>query len=120
MKGDAMDASERLALTALCEELPELRAECARQTAARRLLLARIEAEAQARRPILDLLADLLGAEPDSAVRALGTGLPGAGPGQADEEQFVCPDNACARVAYTLPAGPAPRCRVTGTSMVQT
>lgn len=119
MKGDAVDASERLALTAFCEELPEIRAECARQTASRQLLLARIEAEAQARRPILDLLVDLLGSEPDSVTRALGAGLPGAGPGQADEEQFVCPDNACARVAYALPAGPAPRCRVTGTPMVR-
>ncbi|HEY0695641.1 MAG TPA: hypothetical protein VGD71_42215 [Kribbella sp.] len=60
MKGDAVDASDRLALTAFCEELPELRAECARQTAARRQLVAQIEAEAQARRPILGLLVERL------------------------------------------------------------
>ncbi|MGW0201127.1 hypothetical protein [Nonomuraea sp. NPDC003201] len=119
MKGDAVNTSERLALTVFCEELPELRSECARQTAARQLLLAHIEAEAKARRPILGLLAELLGADPDSSARALGAGLPGSSPGQADEEQFVCPDSACARVAFTVPAGPAPRCRVTGEPMVR-
>ncbi|TYB57674.1 hypothetical protein FXF51_39970 [Nonomuraea sp. PA05] len=114
-----MDASERLALATLCEELPELRAECARQSAARQALLARVESEAQARRPVLGLLAELLGTGPDGAVRALGTALPGSGPGQADEERFGCPDRACVRVAFTLPAGPAPRCRVTGEPMAR-
>ncbi|MEU4218776.1 hypothetical protein [Actinoplanes sp. NPDC026623] len=114
-----MESSERLALTAFCEELPDLRAECARQGADQRRQLARIEGEAQARRPILMLLADLLDAEPEHAVRALAAGLPGAGPGRADEENFVCPDGACARVAHTDPAGPVPRCGVIGRPMVR-
>jgi hypothetical protein len=114
-----MDSSEQLALAAFCEELPDLRAECARQGADRRRQLAHIETEAQARRPILPLLAVLLDARPEHTVRALAAGLPGAGPGQADEESFVCPDGACARVAYTVPAGPVPRCRVIGRPMVR-
>lgn len=114
-----MDSSERLALAALCEELPDLRAECARQGADQSGRLARIEAEARARRPILTLLAALLDAEPDEAQRQLGAGLPGSGPGHADEESFVCPDGACARVAHTVPAGPVPRCRVIGRPMVR-
>lgn len=119
MKGDAVNVSERSALAAFCEELPQLRAECAYQPVARRLLLACIEAEARARRPILGLLSELLGASPDSTVRTLSVGLPGSGPGQADEEQFVCPDDACARVALTIPAGPVPRCHVTGKPMAR-
>jgi hypothetical protein len=114
-----VESSERLALAALCEELPNLRTECARQGAEQLQQLARIETEAQARRPILALLAVLLNAEPEQAVRALGAGLPGAGPGRADEESFGCPDGACARVACTVPAGPVPRCRVTGRPMVR-
>ena len=114
-----MESSERLALTAFCEELPELRAECARQGADQRRQLARIETEAQARRPILALLAALLDAAPDRTVRTLAAGLPGAGPGLADEESFTCPDGACSRTAYTVPAGPVPRCRVTGRPMVR-
>jgi hypothetical protein len=114
-----VESSERLALAAFCEELQDLRTECARQGADQLQQLARIETEAQARRPILVLLAVLLNAKPEHAVRALGAGLPGAGPGQADEESFVCPDGACARVAYTVPAGPVPRCRVTGRLMAR-
>ncbi|MGW1720426.1 hypothetical protein [Streptomyces sp. NPDC002156] len=111
--------SERDVLTTFCEELAELRQECARQPEHRRLLLARIEAEARARRPILDLLGELLGTASDDTVRSLGTGLPGAGPGRADEEQFACPDQACARIAFTVPAGPVPRCRITGDPMIR-
>lgn len=114
-----MDASERYALTAFCEELADLRQECARQPEQRRLLLARIEAEAQARRPILELLGELLGTTSDDTVRSLGTGLPSAGPGRADEERFACPDHACARIAFTVPAGPIPRCRITGEPMIR-
>jgi hypothetical protein len=109
-----VDPAERIALTALCAELPELRAECARQPADRGRLLDRVEAEARARRPITALLEQLLGAPPDETARSLSSRLPGAGPGRADEELFGCPDGSCDRLATTDPAGPAPRCPLTG------
>ena len=109
-----MDAPERLALTTLCSELAELRRECAQQPEPRHRLLARIEEEAAARRPILPLLERLLGVDGTDTMRAVGVGLPGAGPGQADEETFGCPDGACDRIAGTTPAGPIPRCLLTG------
>ncbi|GAA3433781.1 hypothetical protein [Kutzneria kofuensis] len=112
-----MDAQERLALTTLCCELAELRRECAEQPERRQRLLARIEAEAAARRPILPLLAELLGVDGEETLRTAGAGLPGAGPGQADEESFACPDGACDRVEGTTPAGPIPRCLLTGRPM---
>ncbi|SDD55465.1 hypothetical protein [Actinokineospora iranica] len=112
-----MDLAERHALTALCAELDELRAECARQPHERQRALARLEAAARARLPILALLAELLGSSLDETVRTLASGLPGAGPGQADEERFCCPDGACDRVSLTAPAGPVPRCTVTGQPM---
>lgn len=112
-----MDAAEREALTLLCAELPALREECARHSEQHTRLLARIEAEAAARRPILGLLATLLGTTGQETRHALGAGLPGAGGGRADEERFGCPDGACARVATTAPAGPVPRCAVTGRTM---
>lgn len=112
-----MDAAERLALATLCGELAGLRIECAHQPAKRQDLLARIEAEAKARRPILGLLAELLGMDMGDTTRALGAQLPGIGPGRADEERFSCPDGACDRVATTRPAGPVPRCLVTDQPM---
>jgi hypothetical protein len=115
---DRLDPAERLALTALCDELPELRRECALQPANKQqLLLSRIEAEARARRPILALLGELLGTSGTDTVRGLSTSLPGAGSGRADEEHFGCPDGACDRVASTVPAGPVPRCLITGLPM---
>lgn len=104
-----VDPAERAALTMVCAELAELRAECARQPVRHQQLLAQIEARARERRPILDHLRQLLGASPEE-LRALSSGLPGLGPGQADEEHFGCPDAACDRVCATLPAGPVPRC----------
>jgi hypothetical protein len=112
-----VEASERLALTALCAELPELRAECQRQPEHRKHLLARIEAEARARRPIGALLGELLGTDSEETVRSLSSGLPGTGAGQADEETFGCPDGACDHQRATTPAGPIPRCPVTGQAM---
>lgn len=114
-----MDAAERLALTALCEELTTLRSEVARHGEAKRNLLARIEGEAAAGRPILELLGRLLGADGTTAVRTLSSGLPGAGPGQADDERFGCPAGRCDRVATAAPAGPVPRCLVTRGAMVR-
>ncbi|SEP20290.1 hypothetical protein [Amycolatopsis saalfeldensis] len=110
-----MDPAERSALTALCAELPELRAECARRPEPARVL-AVIEAEARARRPITALLEQLLGTPSDETVRqrSLSSRLPGSGPGRADEERFGCPDGACDRLAAAEPAGPVPRCPLTG------
>lgn len=110
-----MDEEER-ALTALCDQLLALRAECG-HSAARRELLARIEDEARDRRPILGLLAQLLGTDPAAVSRQIVT-LPGLGPGHANEEQFGCPDGACRRTATTTPAGPIPRCALTSRYMI--
>ena len=108
-----MEEDEQEALSAVCEELPGLREEISRHSDERSRLLARIETEAAARHPILPLLAELLGTNTEGTRQALGAGLPGAGAGHADEEQFVCPDGACNRTAKALPAGPAPSCWVT-------
>lgn len=105
---------ERQALTALCSEVGALRAECAQQPEHKQRLLARIEAEAAARRPIHGLLGELLETEGSGTTRALSTGLPGAGAGQADEERLGCPDRACDRICEPLPAGPVPQCELTG------
>ncbi len=112
------DTAERLALGALCEELRALRRECAAQPEEKRLLLARIEAAARERRPILALLGELLGTSGADAVRGLGAGLPGTGSGRADEESFSCPDGACERITLTVPAGPIPRCLLTDLPMI--
>ncbi|AUA08330.1 MULTISPECIES: hypothetical protein [Streptomyces] len=112
------DTAERLALAALCDELRELRRECAVQTEEKRLLLSRIEAEARERRPILALLDQLLGTSGADTVRGLSSGLPGAGSGRADEETFACPDGACDRVVHAVPAGPIPRCELTGLPLI--
>jgi phosphomevalonate kinase len=111
----AVERAEKLALSGLCEELPGLRDECSKQPEKVRRLLARIEEEAKARRPFLDLLGELLGT-PEEA-RGLSAGLPGAGAGRADEEWFSCPDGACERRSQAIPAGPVPRCVVLGRAM---
>lgn len=103
----------------VCAQLPELRAECGLQPEHRQQLLARIETEARARRPILELLGQLLGAGRDDTRQMLSGGLPGLGPGRADEESFGCPDAACDRVCTTLPAGPIPRCDLTDRPMIR-
>ena len=105
-----MDSAERLALTALCAELPELREECRLQPEAVQTLLAQVEDRARARLPILALLGELLDVD---TVRSLATALPGTGPGRADEERFTCPDGACDHVRTTAPAGPVPVCPLT-------
>ena len=107
---------ERLWLGRLCEELPTLREGCTALGEKEQRLLALIEAEARARRPVTALLRELVGQD---VVRGLNTGLPGAGPGRADDEQFGCPDGACDRLAYTVPAGPVPQCLVTGRPMTR-
>lgn len=112
-----MDAQERAALGRLCAELPDLSDECARQPAAQQALLERIEQRARNRRPVAELFAELLGRDPESVRGLLGSGLPGQGTGRANEERFGCPDGACDRRAATTPAGPLPRCHVTGTPM---
>lgn len=112
-----MDEAERAVLTVLCESLDELRTECARWPEERQQLLARIETEARARRPILALVAELLGSSQQETRQMTSGGLPGFGPGQADEETFGCPDRACDHTATTVPAGSAPRCVLTGIPM---
>jgi hypothetical protein len=117
MDEELVATAERLALKVLCEDLPALRLECAAQPEYKRRLLARIEAAACAREPVLTLLGELLGTSATDTVRGLNTGLPGVGSGRADEERFGCPDGACDRVARTVPAGPVPRCLITGLPM---
>lgn len=103
-------------LALFCEDLPRLREECAQDVELERQL-GHIVAEARARRPIAALLEELLGTGPDGAVRALSSGLPGSGPGWADEEQYGCPDHACTQVRRPPPAGRVPRCSLTGRPM---
>lgn len=111
-----MDTVERQALTMLCAELVALREECARLPVERQRLLAQIESEARARRPIVGLLSQLLGVDRGM----LAGGLPGFSSGRAyEEEPFSCPDRACDRVCARLPAGPVPRCLLTGVPMEQ-
>ncbi|HEX3790659.1 MAG TPA: hypothetical protein VHW44_22540 [Pseudonocardiaceae bacterium] len=112
-----MDEAEQQALAALCEELVNLRTECAHWPEEKAALLRMIENEATARRPIYDLLSRLLGGDPltetDRSSR-LTTGLVGASGGTAGEERFGCPDGACSRSVRPVPAGPVPRCNLTG------
>ncbi|MCZ4125700.1 hypothetical protein O3X23_41115 [Streptomyces sp. H39-S7] len=113
-----MEAAERRALGDLCRELPWLRREWAFLTVESRSLLERIEEEARARRPILHLLHELLGTDRAESRQALSAALPGAGPGQAVEERFLCPDGACDRKASSPhPAGPVPRCALVNQPM---
>ena len=111
-----MDPAERLALTTLCAELDELRAECRLQPEPVQALLGRVERQARARQPILALLTELLDAD---TVRSLATGLPGTGPGRAHEERFTCPDGACDHVRAAPPAGPVPVCPLTAQPMAR-
>jgi hypothetical protein len=113
-----VEPQERAALTVVCAELTELRAESARLPELRRRLLAEIETRARQRQPIVDLLRQLLGVN-GQQVRSLSSGLPGTGPGQADEEVFGCPDGACDRLGTTTPAGPVPRCPLTSRPMAR-
>lgn len=102
----------------VCTELPALRAECDRQPGRVRQLLVQIEARARERRPILELVRRLVGTDHEE-LRELSSGLPGFGPGQADEEIFGCPDGACDRRCTGLPGGPVPRCSLTGQPMTR-
>lgn len=112
-----MASDERLALTSLCIEWVQLSAERAHLPVEKQELLDRIRRQAEVRGPILPLLEQLLGASQIEALRSLGSGLPGVGPGRADEEQFTCPDDACDRVVVPEPGGAVPRCSVTNLSM---
>jgi hypothetical protein len=119
-RAEAVDRAERDALTILCEDLPALRLECAAQSERHVRLLARIEQAAAARRPVLVLLAELVGGAPEEVLedhRLAATGLPGAGGGRADDEVFGCPDGACDHTARTVPAGAPPQCLLTGRQM---
>lgn len=113
-----MDPEERATLTMVCAEITELRAESAHQSEPRQRLLAEIETRARQRQPITDLLRQVLGVS-NQELRSLSSGLPGTGPGQADEEVFGCPDSACDRLCTTTPAGPVPRCPLTGQPMAR-
>jgi hypothetical protein len=117
VKVERMEQDERAVLAIVCEELPSLRAEVGRHSAERSRLFTRIEAEAAARRPIMPLLAELLGTSREDTRQALGAGLPGTGPGRPADELFKCPDGACDRKATAVPAGPVPTCWVTGQAM---
>jgi hypothetical protein len=107
---------ERAALAKLCDQLPRLRAEIARHPVATQQLLAHIEAQARAGQPVRALLADLLPVDQSGVTRQLET-LPSLGPGRPSEERFGCPDGLCDREATTTPAGPLPRCWLTGRFM---
>lgn len=112
-----MDDAERQALAMLCEELASLRAECAHWPEDKAALLRLIENEVSAHRPIHDLLTRLLGTDPlaeTSRSSRLSTGLIGGSGGIANEERFGCPDGACSRNVRPAPAGPLPRCTLTG------
>lgn len=113
----AVDEQERALLTQLCDQLPALRAEAGHSPSAARLL-ALIEANARAHQPFLDLLAELLNADPTAVSRQFGA-LPGIGQGRANVERFGCPDGSCDRMAGTVPAGPIPVCPLTGRAMVR-
>jgi hypothetical protein len=107
---------ERQALATLCKHLPRLRAEIAAHPAASRELLARIEERARADEPVVNLLAELFPAGQTGVSRGLEP-LPSLGPGQASRERFRCPDGRCDREETTTPAGPLPRCWLSGRFM---
>jgi hypothetical protein len=120
VRGQDVDQAEREALTILCQELPTLRVDCAKFSERHVRLLARVEEEAAARRPVLDLLAELLGGTRNEVLeehRSAATGLPGTGGGRADDEVFGCPDDACGHQTRTVPAGTPPRCSLTRREM---
>jgi hypothetical protein len=110
-KGERVDdAEERAALRSVCLELPELLAERKQLPAEGQALVDRVRAEATARRPVLALLAELVGNSQAETVRSLSAGLSGVGPGRPDEERFVCPDDACDREDRPEPGDPVARC----------
>jgi hypothetical protein len=112
-----MALSERRALTLLCQDLDELRAELARPDHPPELLAALEELIAAARtdRKIAKRLSRLIGPLA-SEYRSVGP-LPGLSPGHANRELFGCPDGRCDLVRTTVPAGPLPRCRVLDQAM---
>lgn len=112
-----MHDDERAVLASLCGQLPELRREMARFPAAVQQLLADIETEARAGRPIRGLLSEL-SIDPDENTRQHSP-LPGVGPGRASEERFGCPEDLCDRATTTVPAGALPRCWLTGRYMTR-
>ena len=107
---------ERLALTYLCQRLPDLRAASAGRSAEYQTLLTAIETAARTRTPIADLLERLIQLEVAGPYRQMPHEMP-FGPGHADEEIARCPDGACSRTERPRPAGLSPRCRVTGERM---
>lgn len=109
----ADEERERLALTYLCERLPDIRAAASGRPAEYQTLLTAIETAARTRTPIADLLEQLIQFD---AARQLPHEMP-FGPGHADEEIARCPDGACSRTERPRPAGVSPRCRVTGERM---
>lgn len=111
-----MPDDERAVLAQLCARLPELRAEIARHPTASQQVLAQIEARARAGQPVRDLLAELMPGNESGIVRGLEK-LPSLGPGRSSEERFGCPSGTCDREATTAPAGPLPRCWLTGRFM---
>lgn len=110
---------ERLALTYLCERLPDIRAAVAERPKQYQTLLTAIETAAKARTPIANLLEQLIQLDTAGSYRQLPHEMP-FGPGHADEEIARCPDGACARTERPRPAGLSPRCRVTGERMQAT
>jgi hypothetical protein len=107
---------ERLALTYLCERLPDIRGAVAGRPAEYQTLLTAIETAARARTPMADLLERLIQLDVTESYRQLPHEMP-FGPGHADEEVASCPDGACSRTERPRPAGLSPRCRVTGERM---
>lgn len=107
---------ERLALTYLCERLPDIRAALPGRPAEYQTLLTAIETAARTRTPIAELLEQLTQFDGNGSYRQLPHEMP-FGPGHADEEIARCPDGACSRLERPRPAGLSPRCRVTGERM---
>ncbi|MCX4625355.1 hypothetical protein [Streptomyces sp. NBC_01443] len=112
----ADEERERLALTHLCERLPDLRAAIPSRPVEYQTLLTAIETAARSRTPIADQLEQLIRFDVVRSDRRLPHEMP-FGPGHADEEIARCPDNACSRTERPRPAGVSPRCRVTGERM---
>jgi len=112
----AGEERERLALTYLCERLPDIRAAASGRPVEYRTLLAAIETAARTRTPIAELLEQLIQFDAGGSYRQLPHEMP-FGPGHADEEIARCPDGACSRTERPRPAGLSPRCRVTGERM---
>jgi len=106
----SVDAAEQLALANFCAELTELRTEREHLSEKRQQLFDRITQAAANRQPILALLEELLDTTRAETVRSFATNLPGVGPGQPDEEHYVCPDGACGRAISPEPGGVVPHC----------